>query len=137
LVLIDSVIGGPDMPGMVTIQARFAEMPEDVLSKTGLDWMKSGTRESSSQSILDSEESAHLVATLENSQGVNVLSAPKVSALDGRQAQIKTVNLRTFGPGETHELGPVVDLVPHLSTDGRSVDLTVIARLKIESTRDR
>ena len=134
VLLVEPVIGEAEMAGQVTIQTRFAEMPEDVLIKAGLDWMKSDARESTAQSILDPEQAAHLLATLENSPGVNVMSAPKVSTLDGRQAQIKTVNLRTFGPGETHELGPVVDVVPYLSADGRSVNLTVIAQLKLEST---
>jgi len=137
LLLVEPVIGEAEMAGQVTIQARFAEMPEDVLIKAGLDWMKSDAKESTAQSILDPEQAAHLLATLENSLGVNVMSAPKVSTLDGRQAQVKTVNLRTFGPGETHELGPVVDVVPNLSADGRSVDLTVIAQLKLESTKTR
>ena len=137
LLLVEPIVGEAEMAGQVTIQARFAEMPEDVLIKAGLDWMKSDAKESTAQSILDPEQAAHLLATLENSSGVNVMSGPKVSTLDGRQAQIKTVNLRTFGPGETHELGQVVDVVPNLSADGRSVDLTVIAQLKLESPKAR
>jgi hypothetical protein len=137
LLLLEPVVGEGEMAGQVTIQARFAEMPEDVLAKVGLDGMKSDAKESTAQSILGPEQAAHLLAALENSPGVNVMSAPRVSTLDGRQAQIKTVNLRTFGPGEIHELGPVVDVVPYLSADGRSVDLTVIAQLKLESSRAR
>src|SRR5437867_3464231 len=67
-----------------------------------------------------------LANALENTPGVNVLSAPKVSTLDGRQAQVKVGSLRTIG-GETYELGPIVDIVPRVSPDGVSVDLTIIA----------
>jgi hypothetical protein len=137
LLLVEPVIGGADMPGTITIQARFAEMPEEVLSKTGLGGIKSNTKESSAHSILNPELAAQLVATLQSSEGVNILSVPSVSTLDGRQAQIKTVNLRTFGPGETHEMGPVVNIVPNLSPDGRSVELNVIAQLKLESVQAR
>ena len=137
LLLVEPVIGGADMPGTVTIQTRFAEMSEEVLSKAGLDWMKTGAKESSVQSVLDPEQAAHLVATLEATRGVDVLSAPTVSTLDGRQARIEHTTMRTFGPGETHALGPVVNFVPNLSADGRSVDLTITAQLKLESPKAR
>jgi uncharacterized protein YdcH (DUF465 family) len=137
LVLVEPVVGGPDAPGIVTIQTRFAEMPEDVFSKSGFDWMKTGTKESSAQSILNADQAAHLVATLEGSQGVDVLSAPKVQTLDGHRARVESTTVRTLGPGETHALEPVVNFVPTISADGRSVDLTVIAQLKLQSAKAR
>jgi hypothetical protein len=34
-------------------------------------------------------------------------------------------------------MGPVVNIVPNLSPDGRSVELNVIAQLKLESVQAR
>ena len=60
-------------------------------------------------SILSAQESRQLIQTLERQRGVNLLSAPRVTTLSGRQAQIKTVQVRyivtdlsfeTNGPAE-------------------------------------
>ena len=60
-------------------------------------------------SILSAQESRQLIQTLERQRGVNLLSAPRVTTLSGRQAQIKAVQIRyivtdlsfeTNGPAE-------------------------------------
>jgi len=131
VVLIEPTIGaGADLAGQVVIQARFVELSEEALARVGLGGLKSDGKESSSQTVLGPEQTALLIASLESTQGVNVLSAPKISTLDGRQAQIKCVNVRTVA-GEATELGPVVDVVPRLSPDGGSVDLSVVAQLRL------
>jgi hypothetical protein len=133
LVMVEPIIGESDQKGQVTIQTRFVEMPEEVLAKFGLNGLKVEGKESSGQFVLDPAQTAQLVAALEQTQGVDLLSLPNVTTLDDRQAQIKTVNLRTVAPGDTREIGPVVDVVPHLSPDGRTVDLSVSARLQLLS----
>lgn len=133
LVLIEPAIGGDaDQAGQVIIQARFVELPEEVLSKVGMDGLKSDGKESSAQSILTAEQSEAVISMLKETQGVNVLSAPKISTLDGRQAQMKVGGTRTVN-GVVFEVGPSVDVVPHVSPDGNSVDLTVIARLRYQT----
>jgi type II secretory pathway component PulM len=133
LVLIEPAIGGDaDQAGQVIIQARFVELPEEVLSKVGMDGLKSDGKESSIQSILTAEQSEAVLSELKETQGVNVLSAPKISTLDGRQAQMKVGGTRTVN-GVVFEVGPSVDVVPHVSPDGNSVDLTVIARLRYQT----
>lgn len=83
-----------------------------------------------------------------------MLSSPKVTTLSGRQAQIKTVEVRSIvtdldwssngaaldangkpAPrgmpiSEPFELGPVLDVVPSVGADGYSIALTVIASIK-------
>ena len=131
-----SLIGNPGEPTQVAVQARFAEMPEEALEKIGLASLKSQGKESTAQSVLEPDQSQSLRDQLEATQGVNLLSAPKITTLDGRQAQIKTVNVRTIGDNQ-YEFGPVVDIVPKVSADGRSIDMTVIAHLKLESAKAR
>ena len=129
VMLEPSLTGNPGEPTQVTVQARFAEMPEEVLEKIGLASMKSQSKESTAQSVLEPGQSQSLRDQLEATQGVNLLSAPKITTLDGRQAQIKAVSARTIGEKQ-YELGPVVDIVPRVSADGRSIDMTVIAQMQ-------
>ena len=137
LVLIEPAIGSDaDQAGQVVIQARFVELPEEVLFKLGMDGLKSDGKESSAQSILTAEQSEAVISVLKETQGVNVLSAPKISTLDGRQAQMKVGGTRTVN-GVVFEVGPSVDVVPHVSPDGNSVDLTVIARLRYQTPNNQ
>src|SRR6185503_14457076 len=72
LVLIEPAIGGDtDQAGQVVIQARFVELPEEVLSRLGMDGLKSDGKESSSQSILGTQQSEAVISVLKETQGVN------------------------------------------------------------------
>ena len=103
-------------------------------------------------SILNRGERDQLIELLLRQPGANLLSAPRVTTLSGRQAQVKTVQVRyvvtdldftTNNPSpasapsiaiqplaEPFELGPIVDLIPHVSADGHTISLTVIAQIK-------
>ncbi len=104
------------------------------------------------------------IRALEQRQGVDLLSAPKVTTLSSRQAQIKIVDVRyivtdietdqtsggstyngypgTAGGGgggvgsliqpiaEPYELGPVLDVVPYVSADGFTIQMTLIPTIK-------
>lgn len=76
----------------------------------------------------------------------NLLKAPKMTMLSGRQGQFKQVRVRyivtdldwsstitslTNPPqaqpiAESFELGPVLDVVPHVQADGKTIELTTI-----------
>jgi len=105
------------------------------------------------------------IRALEQRQGVDLLSAPKITTLSARQAQIKVVDVKyivtdlnlnqtssggglgtaggvaTVGGGgaigstiqpitEPVELGPVLDVVPYVSADGYTIQMTIIPTLK-------
>jgi len=123
--------GAANEPGQVMIQTRIAELPDEVLAQVGLDRLKSETKQSSSQAILSSEQTELLVNTLQQTAGVDLLAAPKIMTLDGRQAQVKVSNeIKTAASGESYEIGPSIDIVPRISADGASVDLSVSAQLR-------
>jgi len=121
-----------DQADQVALQTRFVELPDQVLGKVGLEGLKSEGKETSSKAILTFEQNEALVKALEATPDVSILSAPRVSTLDGRQAQVKVGSLRTIA-GQTYELGPTVDIVPRISPDGVSVALTIIAQLRLQS----
>ena len=60
-----------------------------------------------------------------------MLAAPRVVSLSGRQAQIKVVETTMMPTGESFETGPVLDLVPTVAADGRSVDMRVSAQMRL------
>jgi len=112
--------------------------------------------------ILTDPQFRVVIRALEQRQGVNLMSAPKVTTLSARQAQIKTVRIQyivtdldlsqTAGGGggavggvatgaggvgstvqplaEPFELGPVLDVVPYVSADGYTIQMTIIPTVK-------
>ena len=100
--------------------------------------------------ILTDPQYRVVIRALEQRQGVNILTLPKVTTLSGRQAQVKTVNVRyvvtdldfsqivsnaTTGAlngiqpkpiAEQFELGPMLDVVPYVQADGHTIQMTVI-----------
>jgi len=103
--------------------------------------------------ILTDPQFRVVLRALEQRQGVNILTLPKVTTLSGRQAQVKHVNVRyvvtdldlsqivsnaTTGAlngvqpkpiAELFELGPVLDAVPYVQADGHTIQMTVIPTL--------
>ncbi len=112
--------------------------------------------------ILTDPQFRVVIRALEQRRGVNLMTAPKVTTLSARQAQIKTVEVRyivtdldlnqtsggggstvaggTTGGGgvgstiqpiaDTFELGPVLDVIPFVSADGYTVQMTIIPTIK-------
>jgi len=103
--------------------------------------------------ILTDAQYRVVLRALEQRQGVNILTPPKVTTLSGRQAQVKTVTVRyvvtdldfsqivsnataeatSAQPkpvAEQFELGPVLDVVPYVQADGRTIQMTVIPTLR-------
>src|SRR5207253_3070534 len=89
---------------------------------------------------------------LKHERGIKLLTLPKVTTLSARQAQIKAVDLETIGTDDSHptpsfpsenligtvtkprtgslEPGPIIDVVPYVSADGLTIQLTVIPTYK-------
>ena len=67
---------------------------------------------------------------------MNVLSAPRVSTGDGRQAQVSSTTMRTI-QGKTYEFGPTLDVLLRISADGSSVSLEITAKLRMDNSAPR
>jgi len=115
--------------------------------------------------ILTDPQFRVVIRALENREGVDLISAPKVTTLSSRQTQIKIVNIRyivvdldlgqtssggftggavagvggagggavgsTIQPiAEPFELGPILDVVPYVSADGYTIQMTIIPTIK-------
>ena len=133
IVLVEpAIISNAGGTAQVMIQTRFVELSDDALASVGLAGLKSQGKESTSQSILELEQSRLLIQSFETTPGVNVLSAPRVSTSDGRQARVSVTNRRTID-GAEYEVGPTLDVLPQVSPDGKSVEMTIIAQMRLES----
>ena len=137
LFFIQPEIDGADVQaGQITLQTWIVELPETALTQLGLDGLKSAGKQSSTQAILTTEQAEAILKALENTAGVDLLSMPKITTLHGRQARVQVSDVKTIS-GETFEVGPSVDILPHLSADRTSVDLTVSAQLRLQASPSR
>jgi len=110
----------PDGTVTIDVTTRIVDAPDSVLATLGLD-LKSNDR-SSAQQLFDADNAAALIQALEASEGVDVLSAPRVTTADGRQAQI--------GWSRDGEEGATqIDLIPRLDPTDGSIELVLSADL--------
>jgi Flp pilus assembly secretin CpaC len=133
LFFIEPVVGDADSgsPGQIMVQTRVVELSEEALSRHGLTGLKSDAAETGGQLLLTDAQQRQMLGALEREEGVNILAAPRLSTLSGRQAQIKVVNVHMTPAGESFETGPILDLVPTVAADGRSVDMRLSAQMRL------
>lgn len=110
----------PDGTVSIDVTTRIVDAPDSVLTKLGLD-LKSNDR-STAQQLFDADNASALIQTLEASEGVDVLSAPRITTADGREAQIGWT--RDGEEGATQ-----IGLIPRLDPTDGSVELELSADL--------
>jgi Flp pilus assembly secretin CpaC/tetratricopeptide (TPR) repeat protein len=108
--------------------------------------------------ILTDPQFRVVIKALENREGTDLMAAPRVTTLSGRQTQISLVQVRSIVTGNTQQtqaggggggiggvgaggaaatgqigfstttipLGPTLDVLPYVSADGYSVQMTII-----------
>jgi hypothetical protein len=124
-----------DSPDQISVQTKIVELSEEALAAVGLDALKSDSTETTEQFILSEAQARTVLRALEQREGVDVLGAPRLLTLSGRQAQVKIANVFSSPSGEQFETGPMIDLVPTISADGRAADLRVSAQMRLRPNR--
>ncbi len=110
----------PDGTVTIDVTTRIIDAPDSVLATLGLD-LKSNDR-STAQQLFDADNATALIQALEASEGVDILSAPRVTTADGRQAQI--------GWSRDGEEGATqIGLIPRLDPADGSIELELSADL--------
>lgn len=134
-------------PADLQIETKFVELSDPLDSLELRNFAIGGDQNGTNgfRGILPPSRYRDLVKWLEGRAGVDILSAPSVTTLSGRQAQIKVVEVKTvvtdldFSDGQSHapkpiaersELGPVLDVVPLVREDGVSIEITVISTIR-------
>ena len=145
---------GPGIPGPGTILPSAS----DGFLTAGLNRVNGSTPALATVSgILTDPQFRMVIRALETRRGVDLLTAPRVTTLSGRQTQIASVDLQTIVTGveinqtasssaaqvgqvaggggigseiefQTQPLpfGPVLDVIPYVSADGVSIQMTII-----------
>jgi hypothetical protein len=99
------------------------------------------TEGSSSAVTLNRSQARRIQDWARGREGVRVQASPRVTTLDGRQAQVQVVDLRTLVTGVSTNaegvnylttqvpLGPVLDVVPVVQADRVTIGMTVISTM--------
>ena len=130
---------------IINIKARFIEVPSAQMPRVmNLLLTNAGSMgpQLFVQQHLADPEAKKILNELDAMPGVQLLSAPEVTTLNGRQAQIQIVDIKTIVTGLTPVLtnggtnmmpatqaipfGPTLDIVPTLSADDLTIEMRVI-----------
>jgi len=76
-------------PSQITIEARFIEMPTETAGDLGLDLPSSSRTSKTWTRVLTAAQARAVLHAAKQRAGVDILSAPKITTLSGRQAQIQ------------------------------------------------
>jgi RNA polymerase sigma factor (sigma-70 family) len=128
LLVTPQVVSDDAARPQVHCQSKWVEVPDAVLANLGMAEFKAASTDSALNWLLTEAQSRELIATLEQTPGVNLLAAPRVVTNPGTPAQISSVQLKEINGGN-FEIGPKVDLLPRIAADGTGIDLNILARL--------
>ena len=123
----------------IHIKARFIEVPKDgFVMPTTLSNNIAGQM----VGILNDPEFRTVLQALEHRQGAEILAEPEAVTISGRQTQMRATsteiiltnftfqetssNSAVFPQNAKYEIGPAMDFVPWVLSDGYTIDLTTI-----------
>jgi beta-lactamase regulating signal transducer with metallopeptidase domain/type II secretory pathway component GspD/PulD (secretin) len=138
-------------PPQLTIEAKFIEAPEDFVKRISVGTEVTSANATNQMRILSDSQARSFLKNLQRTPGVDVLAAPKLTTLSGRQAQIQVVEIKTIltgidpqalaEPGRTASdvtnaspflskqvpLGSTLDVTASAADDGYTVELDATA----------
>lgn len=116
-----------DNADQVQITTKVIQVADAALAKVGLDAFTVEGGESSLKQVLRRDQAEELVRVLRETDGVDLLSEPRITTLDGRQAEIRDIPEGTGAAGQGW--GCAINVVPVISGDKTAVDITLQARI--------
>jgi len=130
-VIIDAAGNADPSGNQIVVRTHFVEMADAVLQS--IDPHQQARHDGLVRATFDESRTQEVLEQLKNTAGVDILSAPAVTTLNGRQAQVAVQDARTFD-GQQHWIGPSVDLVPVVAENG-AVRLTVAPRIALSNAQ--
>lgn len=106
-------------PKQITVTARFVTGSKGELTKLGL--------HEASTAIFDEDQTGNLFELIKESDSLGLTSEMQVTTPSGRQVQISSGDSVTNSEG-VKVAGPVLDLLPRLQADGKTIELSWLAR---------
>lgn len=151
LAIVESVLQLLNLqPPQITLEARYVEMSdtatlEKILQSIGMTRQSPLNQDDAWNTvygILTQGQYSPLIRTFQQTKGVDFLSAPRVTTLSGRTAQIATVDVVSVVTGltsvkgpdgvvtnsyqtTTNSFGPVLNVTPYVKSDGYTVQLDI------------
>jgi hypothetical protein len=119
---LDQAAGQPGQPGAVLLGGLYVQVPDSALTGPGWEQFQAAAQEASGSGVLDVEQAKKFVEALQKMDGVQILSAPRLMTTSGAAG--------TISIGEGNGVGLTTTLLPVLSADGLTVDLTVTNSLR-------
>jgi beta-lactamase regulating signal transducer with metallopeptidase domain len=141
-------------PPQIGIQVRFIEVPDEVAREVwGNSYLTNGAGTQSRVAVLTTRQAAALRKKLESLGTTNLLGAPEITTLSGRQVQVRMASTQRGVTGinegaltppgitatnkderalyETNSIGlwPTLDVIPSVLADGYTISLTLIPAL--------
>jgi hypothetical protein len=135
-VLVDATKVSGEGPQQLELRTKYLEVPDDALANLGLAGLVSDKKDTTAHLTITREHMRALIKSLDGLPSTDLLSAPTITTLDGRQAQVKAVDVVKTPDGQQLEVGPSVDIVPSVTANGEFIDLTVLAHLNRRSQRE-
>jgi beta-lactamase regulating signal transducer with metallopeptidase domain len=132
------------VPPEIQIKARFMEVPESDVESILKAGVAVDAKETNMVEILTTTNATLLLRQLESRSGFENLAEPEVVTTSGRHTQMRATDtvavLTNYAfHADTYpavspqmgkfEIGPTVDLVPYVLSDGYTIDLTAIASM--------
>ncbi|PYK02778.1 MAG: hypothetical protein DME23_00985, partial [Verrucomicrobia bacterium] len=140
-------------PQQIIIEAKFMEMPTDAARKLGLDLPPPGATSNTWTRVLTAVQMQTFLRSALQQAGADILSAPKITTLSGRQTQIQAVEIKdivnsinpqAFNPPGVRStngvpaqpyltgqipVGPTLDMVAYVAADGYTIHLSAIPQV--------
>lgn len=134
-IIISPTIGDPKgvMPGQITLDHKIIEVPDTVARNLGLAELKTIQSNTTRHGVFDAQQTEVFWKQLEESDGVDVLSSPKVITLSGREAQVSALNSTVIG-GLQYQLGPTLEIIPTI-LDGGDLSLKVVGIITLRNEK--
>jgi type II secretory pathway component GspD/PulD (secretin) len=107
------------------------ELPNELIGRYGLDDLIADGQTSAGSGILTAEQTQRAIRDFEKTDGVDILAAPQVVTLSGRQAQVSVTQSHPLPSGQTYTTGPVIDVTPTIAADRQTVEFVVGAQLNL------
>ena len=111
-----------DDKSQLQLSSRIVEFPDAAASAIGLENFIYEAPEAHQPSLVTPEELETILKAARSAEGVVIHDLGSVTTLSGRQAQL----MKATKDGDSLVLGPIIDLLPRISSDGQSVDLRIL-----------
>ena len=117
-----------DASDSLTIETHILELPEDQVGRYGLqDIHPRASTESETASILRRSQFESLLKTANDDASVRFLGSPSITTLSGKEIQVRNSVIKQTPAGDKFDAGQIIQVLPTISADRRSVDLRIIA----------